>query len=128
ESDWKSYIYTQGKVSDKNNPVDKGEKEEKEKERYDGPEYTRTEDWIKNSPFGKYFERLNKGMQGKRAFRLKKKIPEVTGISEGQSVVIDAEHKDHLEVYDENNRWSHVANFDGTKNVEKSNKGKKEPR
>jgi filamentous hemagglutinin len=64
-------------------------------------------------------------MQGKRAYRLKKKIPSLTGISRGEFVVIDALHKDHLEVYDKHGDWIHAANFDGTKNVEKTNQGLK---
>lgn len=92
--------------------------------RYDGPTYNRTEDWIKNNSLGKEFERTNKGMQGKRAFRLKKKIPGLTGIFEGEMVVVDALHKDHLEVYNKHGQWIHVANFDGSKNEEKTEQGR----
>jgi hypothetical protein len=120
---WGNYIHTQAKPSDK----DKAGEKEKEK-RYDGPTYGRTEDWIKNNPLGKEFERTDRGMQGKRAFRLKNKIPALTGISEGEYVVVDAAHKDHLEVYNKHGEWTHVANFDGTKNIEKTRQGEREPR
>jgi|GEM_PF-4623855 len=126
QPDWRDYILTDAKAVDKNKQQDKGQTEEKK--RYDGPTYGRTENWIDNSLFGKEFERTEKGMQGKRAFRLKKKIPALTGISEGEYVVVDAAHKDHLEVYNKHGDWTHVANFDGTKNVEKTKQGEKETR
>lgn len=97
-------------------------------ERYKGPIYIKTEDWVKNSPMGTEFERTNKGFQGKRAFKLKKSVPGITGISEGDHVVIDAAHGDHLEVYNERGKWTHVANFDGSKNAKKTEQGKDEPR
>ena len=62
---------------DTNNKSKSTEKEEV-KTRYEGPTYERTEDWVKNHPLPdevkNAFERTNLGMQGKRAYRLKKKI------------------------------------------------------
>ena len=52
-------------------------------------------------------------------------IPSLTGISQGEFVIVDALHKDHLEVYNKHGDWTHVANFDGTKNIEKTNQGSK---
>lgn len=94
-------------------------------ERYNGPTHNRTEDWIKtlSEKIRNAFERTNLGMQGKRAYRLKEKVEGFTGIAQGEFVVIDALHKDHLEVYDKYGDWVHVANFDGTRNIEKTNQG-----
>ena len=115
---WSNYIVTQDKQSDK----------EKEHKRYVGPKYERTERWIENSPIGKEFERTDKGFQGKRAFKLKKDISGIIGISAGDHVVIDAAHGDHLEVYNKHGTWTHVANFDGSRNEEKTEQGKRKPR
>ena len=102
--------------------------EDSQRERYNGQTYNRTEDWIKNHPLPddakQAFERTNLGMQGKRAYRLKKKIASFTGISQGEYVVIDALHKDHLEVYDKHGKWTHVSNFDGSKNETKTEQAK----
>jgi len=117
EQTWEDFFVTKDKQA--NNDTAKNKKE-----RYDGPTFGRTEDWINSSPIGKEFERTDKGMQGKRAFRLKKKIPGLTGISQGEFVVIDALHKDHLEVYNKHGIWTHVANFDGSKNEEKTEQAK----
>jgi hypothetical protein len=47
EGDWKEHILTQSK------PSDKEKTKEKEIDRYNGPWYEKTEDWIKNSSIGK---------------------------------------------------------------------------
>jgi hypothetical protein len=104
---------------------------DKEK-RYDGPKYHRTEDWIKEHPFGQQIKNdlIRSGYvnQGKRAFEVLKNIDECTSFKKGDYVVIDALHKDHLEVFDKSTKWKQVANLDGTLNVEKTNRGKKESR
>ena len=66
--------------------------------------------------------------QGKRAFELVKKIENCDGFKRGEYVVIDALHNDHLEVFDKHGNWSHVANFDGTINYEKTKQGQKDKR
>lgn len=105
---------------------------EPEKKRYDGPLYARTEDWIKDHPFGQKIkdalERSPYTNQGKRAFKVIKKIEEYDGFDKGDYVVVDAMHQDHLEVFGKNKKWKHVANFDGTKNEKKTEQGREEPR
>jgi len=66
--------------------------------------------------------------QGKRAFQLIGKIKNCDGIKKGDYVVVDALHNDHLEVFDKNKKWSHVVNFDGTINYEKTKQGQKDKR
>lgn len=66
--------------------------------------------------------------QGKRAYELTKKIEDCGGFKEGDYVVVDALHNDHLEVFDKKGKWKQVANFDGTMNDEKTRQGRKEPR
>jgi filamentous hemagglutinin len=66
--------------------------------------------------------------QGKRAFEVTKKLDNCEGFDKGDYVVIDAQHKDHLEVFNVKGEWIHVANFDGTKNYEKTEQGRKNPR
>lgn len=105
-----------------------GSKQDIKSTRYDGPTYTKTEDWIKASPVGKEFARTKQGFQGKRAFKLKRNILGISGISEGDCVVIDAAHGDHLEVYNQKGRWIHVIDFDGSKNETKTKQAEKKPR
>ena len=101
-----------------------------EKEHYNGPWYNRTEDWINDHPFGqkikKSLERSQYTNQGKRAFRVVQKIENCDGFKKGDYVAVDAMHRDHLEVFDKRGRWIQVANFDGTKNNEKTKQGEKE--
>lgn len=103
-----------------------------EKKQYNGPWYNRTEDWINEHPFGqkikKSLERSQYTNQGKRAFRVIKNIENCDGLKKGDYVVVDAMHKDHLEVFDKRGRWVRVANFDGTKNGDKTRQGEKESR
>jgi len=115
---------TQKDVSPKNS--------ETENKRYEGPYYARTEDWIKDHPFGQKIknslERSIYTNQGKRAFEVVKKIENCDGFKKGDYVVVDALHKDHLEVFGKGREWKSVANFDGTMNVEKTEQGRKESR
>ena len=99
-----------------------------ESKRYSGPWYNRTEDWIKEFKEKDKLERSIYVNQGKRAFKVFKDIEGCTGFKKGDYVVIDALHNDHLEVFDKYKEWKHVANFDGTKNIEKTKQGEKEPR
>ncbi len=103
-----------------------------EAKRYEGPWYNRTEDWVKEHPFGQkikdFLERSEYINQGKRAFRVTKKIEGYDGFNKGDFVVVDALHNDHLEVFGKDKEWKQVANFDGSKNVEKSKQGLKEIR
>jgi len=103
-----------------------------EAQRYSGPKYNRTEDWIKEHPFGqkikKSLERSCFVNQGKRAFELIKKLDNCDGFKKGDYVVIDALHNDHLEVFDRHGEWKRVANFDGTINEKKTEQGAKVPR
>lgn len=101
-------------------------------EQYPGPWYNRTEDWINEHPFGqkikKSLERSTYTNQGKRVFEVSKKIEDCEGFNKGDYIVVDAMHKDHLEVFGANKQWKSVANFNGTKNIEKTKQGQKEPR
>ncbi len=103
-----------------------------EVKRYDGPWYNRTEDWIKEHPFGQKIkdclERTEHINHGKRAFRVIKKIEGCDGFNKGDFVVIDALHNDHLEVFNKRGKWIRVANFDGTVNHEKTTQGEKDSR
>ena len=103
-----------------------------ENKRYDGPVYSRTEDWIKDHPFGQkiknFLKRTDHIKQGKRAFKVIEKIEGCYGFNKGDYIVVDGLHKDHLEVYGSNRKWKQVANFDGTKNENKTEQGKEEPR
>jgi len=103
-----------------------------ENKQYPGPWYDRTEDWIKEYPFGqkvaKHLERSKYTNQGKRAFRVINNIEGCDGFKKGDFVVIDALHKDHLEVFDKWKEWKGVANFDGTKNENKTAQGNNTPR
>lgn len=100
--------------------------------RYNGPWYNRTEDWIKDHPFGQKtkdcLERSIYVNQGKRAYKTIKKIENYDGFNKGDYIVIDALHNDHLEVFGKNLKWKHVANFDGTKNEKKTEQGREESR
>jgi hypothetical protein len=108
---------------------------EVENKQYPGPWYERTEDWVKEHPFGQKIEknlvRTKCTNQGKRVFKVAEKIKEVCdGFKKGDYVVVDALHKDHLEVFNDYGEWVGAANFDGTKNIKKTecgNKGKKKP-
>ena len=42
--------------------------------------------------------------------------------------MVDAMHKDHLEVFGKNEKWKSVANFNGSKNIDKTKQGMKESR
>jgi hypothetical protein len=101
-----------------------------EKKQYAGPWYDRTEDWINEHPFGqkikKLLERSQYTNQGKRAFRVVQNIENCDGFRKGDYVVVDAMHRDHLEIFNKRGRWVSVANFDGTKNNEKTKQGEKE--
>ena len=103
-----------------------------ENKRYDGPWYNRTEDWIKEHPFGqKIKDCLERSIyinQGKRAYRVMRKIEGCNGFDKGDYIVIDALHNDHLEVFGKNKEWKYVSNLDGTKNIRKTEQGKNEPR
>jgi filamentous hemagglutinin len=66
--------------------------------------------------------------QTKRAFRITERLEGVTGFGKGDYVVVDALHKDHLEVFNSKGKWIRVANFDGSINQEKTEQGRKEPR
>jgi hypothetical protein len=105
---------------------------EVDKKRYDGPTYHRTEDWVKEHPFGqKIKDCLERSMyvnQGKRAFEVLEDIEGFDGFKKGDFIVIDALHKDHLEVFGSNLKWKQVANLDGTKNIKKTEQGSKENR
>jgi len=94
-----------------------------DKKRYDGPTYNRTEDWVKEFEHKDKLERTDHFKQGKRAFKVG-----CNGFRKCDYVIIDALHKDHLEVYGSNGKWKQVANFDGTKNEKKTEQGKDEPR
>jgi hypothetical protein len=106
--------------------------EGKDNRQYGGPWYNRTEDWINEHPFGKKIRssliRSDFTNQGKRAFKVVKKIENCDGFNKGDYLVIDALHQDHLEIFGANHKWKHVANFDGTKNEKKTEQGKKELR
>lgn len=101
-----------------------------EKKQYNGPWYNRTEDWMNEHPFGqkikKSLERSQYTNQGKRAFKVIENIENCDGFKKGDYIVIDAMHKDHLEVFDKRGRWVRVTNFDGTKNDNKTWQGEKE--
>lgn len=103
-----------------------------ENKQYPGPWYNRTEDWINEHSFGKKIkqslERSKYTNQGKRAFKVIKNIESCDGFKKGDLIVIDAMHKDHLEVFDKRGKWVGVANFDGTKNNDKTKQGEKESR
>lgn len=105
---------------------------EEQKKRYDGPMYSRTEDWINKHPFGRKIKkalfRSQYTNQGKRAFEVVKKIEDCDGFNKGNYVAVDALHEDHLEVFNKRGEWVNVANFDGTKNIEKTKQGQKESR
>jgi hypothetical protein len=60
--------------------------------------------------------------------KVTKNIEDCDGFKKGDYVVIDAMHKDHLEVFDKRGGWVRVANFDGAKNHEKTKQGEKESR
>lgn len=103
-----------------------------ESKRYAGPWYNRTEDWIKEYPFGqkikKSLERSGYINQGKRAFEVLENVEGCNGFQKGDYVVIDAMHKDHLEVFGKDRKWKNVANFDGTFNTEKTKQGSNDAR
>ncbi len=103
-----------------------------ESRQYPGPWYNRTEDWINEHPFAqkikKSVERSCYVNQGKRAFKMIKNIEGCDGFKKGDYVVVDAMHKDHLEVFDRYGEWKSVANFDGTRNEKKTEQGRQEPR
>ena len=103
-----------------------------EKKQYNGPWYNRTEDWINEHPFGqkikKLLDRSQYTNQGKRAFKVIENIENCDGFKKGDYIVIDAMHKDHLEVFDRYGDWKSVANFNGTRNEKKTEQGKQEPR
>ena len=103
-----------------------------ENKRYDGPWYNRTEDWIKEHPFGQKIkdclERTDHTNQGKRVYRIINKIEDCDGFNKGDFVVIDALHNDHLEVFNKRGKWIRVANFDGTINHDKTVQGEKDSR
>jgi hypothetical protein len=73
-------------------------------------------------------ERSTYTNQGKRAFKVIENIENCKGFKKGDYIVVDALHKDHLEVFGKDRKWKSVANFYGAKNIEKTNQGKREPR
>ena len=81
---------------------------------------------FKMGPHAKY---ISMGInQGKRAFKVIENIENCDGFKKGDYIVVDAMHKDHLEVFDRHANWKSVANFDGTKNKKKTEQGAQEPR
>lgn len=105
---------------------------EKPKVYYLGPRYDRTEDWIKEHSFGQKIatslQRSRYINQGKRVFKVTEDIEDCDGFEKDDFIVVDALHNDHLEVFDKLGKWKGVANFDGTKNEDKTMQGKKESR
>ena len=99
-----------------------------ETNRYNGPWYNRTEDWVKEFEHKNKLERSGYINQGKRAFKVLKDIEGCDGFKKGDYVVIDALHNDHLEVFGKDKEWKQVANFDGTKNEKKTEQGLEEKR
>ena len=126
--------HSREKPSVKEKSNDSGSKKDdcKEKGQYNGPWYNRTEDWINEHPIGQKIknslERSQYTNQGKRAFKVIKDIEGCDGFKKGDYVVVDAMHKDHLEVFGKDKKWKSVANFDGSKNIEKTKQGSREAR
>ncbi len=102
---------------------------EQQKDRYNGPKYHRTEDWVKEfeEQTKKVFEKTNFKPHGQRVFKIIRDIPG-TALKKGMYVALDALHKDHLEVYGKNREWIFVINFDGTINEQKTEQAKKTKR
>ena len=46
------------------------------------------------------------------------------GINKGDQFYLDAQHKDHIEVFDKNGNFRGVWNLDGTRNLDKTEAGK----
>jgi len=102
-----------------------------EVKRYSEQRYSRTEDWINKHPFGKKIKtalcRSSYKNQGKRVFKVVKKIEKCDGFSKGDYIAVDAMHNDHLEVFNMRGKWINVANFDGTKNYKKTRQQQGKP-
>ncbi len=96
-----------------------------ENRHYEGPWYNRTEDWVKEFKHKDKLGRTDHFNQGKRLFKVLKKIEDSDALKKGDYVVVDALHNDHLEVYDGSRNWKCVANFDGTKNEQKTQQAKR---
>lgn len=91
---------------------------EEPKERYKGPTYNRTEDWINKDPVGQKMKdnlkRTHEINQGNRVYEVIKKTG-LEGFDKGDKIVVDKIHKDHLEVFKGDDQIR-VANFNGTIN------------
>ena len=94
-----------------------------EAKRYEGPWYNRTEDWVKEFKHKEKLARSGYINQGKRVFQVIDTIEGCNGVKKGDLVVIDALHRDHLEVFDKGGNWKQVANFDGTLNEKENRAG-----
>ena len=115
ETDWRDNVLTK---DNKNDTVPKVKQ-------YDGPKYIRTEDWVESLPaeVKKHAIRTKEINKKKRVFQFEK---EYGDIGKKDKVAVDSVHYDHLEVFDSTGTvWKFAANFDGTKNIEKTNQVKK---
>ena len=59
---------------------------------------------------------------------LNNQFEECEGFKQGDFLVVDGELNDHLAVFNNRGKWISAANFDGTKNYEKTKQGEKELR
>jgi hypothetical protein len=57
-----------------------------------------------------------------------KHIEDCDGFKKGDYIVVDAMHKDHLEIFGKDRKWKSVANFNGTKNITKTKQAMTESR
>ncbi|XBS68282.1 hypothetical protein ABK905_16080 [Acerihabitans sp. KWT182] len=71
-------------------------------------------------------QKTSKLCQGQTVYQATDYINE--NIQKGDQFYLDAQHKNHIEVFDKNNKISTVLNLDGSVNHEKWSKAKKEGR
>jgi len=85
----------------------------------DGNKVNNMEEFFKTS-FGKKIEKslekTNKRYQGQTIYKVNEKIPEC-GLRKGDQLYLDNLHKDHLEVFNRNNKLKTILNLDGTENL-----------
>ncbi|XBS68904.1 hypothetical protein ABK905_20435 [Acerihabitans sp. KWT182] len=95
-----------------------------------GSETTKTERVFKQTEFGELTkinsQKTSKICQGQTVYRANDNISQV--LRKGDQFYLDGGHKNHLEVFDMNDKFKRVLNLDGSINYDKTAKAEREGR
>ena len=98
--------------------------------RYNGPQYHSTSIYLKEHRIGRRLKSLTSGRsvgkcRGNIMYKvLKRAGPDFESLQKNDYFYVDRNHSDHIEVFKSSGEFSHVMNFDGTENIEKTRQEK----